>query len=384
MRHLLRLSAIGWSLASGAQPLIAQSPLFSPAPAVAVPRGSGTILIADINGDRHPDMLTRHLEPQIIALFLGDGRGGLTPAPTPVIRLSYAPSDMRLGDLDGDGRLDLAVTESRRDVVDIMTGDARGGFARAAGFPLTVTAATDSFNKRTLQLVDLDGDGDLDVVTANGRRLNTFSTLIGDGRGRFRSGPVVHLDSARDGYSFAFADIDGDRHLDVVAATRTSFAERSAGRIVILRGNGRGIFSRAGVPMPTPPGPAQVALEDMDGDSRPEILLTHADGSVTIWANWGRGRFSAPSVAHRFSGPAYSLIVADFDRDGRRDIAAATVTTVSVLLARGGRFIPAPGSPYPAGPGAYYLTAADLDADGAPDLLSSSFEGDSVRILRGR
>ena len=384
MRPLVRLTMLSCALVALASAAAAQAPLFIRGTGVAVPPGSGTVLIADINGDRRPDMLTRHLEPQVVAVFLGDGRGSLSPAPTPLLRLAYAPADMKLGDLDGDGRIDLVLTESRRDVVDLLVGDGRGGFARAIGFPMTVTAAVDSFNKRTLQLVDVDGDEDLDVVTANGRRINTFSTLIGDGRGHFTRGPVVRLDSARDGYSFAFADVDGDRRLDVVAATRSSFAEQADGRIVILRGDGKGGFVRTGATLPTPPGPAQVTLADVDGDARPEILLTHASGALTIWRNRGGGRFSGPSPAHRFDSPAYSLVVGDFDRDGHRDIAAATARSVTVLRGRNGEMTPAAGSPYPAGPGAYYLAAGDLDADGALDLLSSSFEGDSVGILRGR
>ena len=385
MSSLYRLSIIAFALSAYPPTALAQSPLFGPGRRIAVPPGSGTIVIADINGDRRVDILTRHLQPQLIAIFLGDGRGGFRPAPKATLRFDYAPADMKLGDLDGDGALDLAVTHNERDVVDILTGDGRAGFVRAAGFPIIVSAAVDSFNKRSLHLVDLDEDGDLDVVTANGRRLNTLSTLLGDGRGSFRPGPIVRLDSARDGYSFGFADIDGDRHLDVVAVTRTSFDERSEGRVVILKGNGRGTFARSdGPPAPTPPGPLQLTVQDVDGDSQPDLLMTHADGAVTLWSNRGAGRFDAPRVIHRFRGPAYSLVVADLDGDRRPDVSAATVNSVTVLLNGRAGFTHAAGSPYPAGPGAYYLTPGDLNGDTKPDLVSSSFEGSSVRILLRR
>jgi hypothetical protein len=81
---------------------------------------------------------------------------------------------------------------------------------------------------------------------------------------------------------------------------------------------------------------------------------------------------------------AFAVAVADVNRDKRNDIVAATVDSVTVLLGGGDGFIPAPGSPFRAGPGAYNLVIGDVNKDGKLDVLASSFEGDAVTALLGR
>ena len=76
--------------------------------------------------------------------------------------------------------------------------------------------------------------------------------------------------------------------------------------------------------------------------------------------------------------------MADVDRDKRNDVVAATVDSVTVLLGGGNGFIPAPGSPFRAGPGAYNLAIGDVNGDGKLDIVASSFEGDAVTVLLGR
>lgn len=357
-----------------------------PAAEVPVGRGSGTILLADVNADGRLDLLTRHLESRTIAVQLGNGRGGFAPAASNPLRLEYAPSDMRLGDLNGDHILDLAVTHSDRDVVEVLIGNGRGGFERGGGPPMVVSTPVDSLNKRTLQLVDLDEDGDLDVVTANGRRLNFFATLLGDGKGRFRRGPIVTLDSARDGYSFAFGDLDGDGHLDVVAASRARYGDTASGRLVLQRGNGRGSFTQAfGSPQQAPPDPAQITMADMNRDGRADLLISHGTNLLSFWLNGAGGRFTpAPGSPYRLTDRPYSLTAADLNSDGRLDLVAATVSSVTVLLGTDSGLAPAPGSPYSAGPGAYYLGVGDINGDGRPDVAAASFEGDSVTLLFGQ
>jgi hypothetical protein len=77
-------------------------------------------------------------------------------------------------------------------------------------------------------------------------------------------------------------------------------------------------------------------------------------------------------------------VVADVNSDSKKDLIAATVNSVTVLLGEGRKFAPAAGSPFSAGPGAYYVTVGDLNEDGRPDLAASSFEGNAVTVLLGR
>src|SRR3990172_7895779 len=84
--------------------LNSQGPLFAPAagPPVTVGPGSGTVILADVDGDGHLDMVTRHLLSHSVAMQLGDGKGGFTAAPTRLKVFAYAPADMELGDVNND------------------------------------------------------------------------------------------------------------------------------------------------------------------------------------------------------------------------------------------------------------------------------------------
>src|SRR5439155_1355953 len=123
---------------------------------------------------------------------LGDGAGRFAAAAGSPITLNYQPGDFKLGDVNGDKILDLVVTRSERDAVDVFLGNGRGAFSLAAGSPFTVSVAAEYFT-HSLQLEDINEDGKLDIITVNNRN-NTFSTLLGNGRAgslSFTPGPTT-------------------------------------------------------------------------------------------------------------------------------------------------------------------------------------------------
>jgi hypothetical protein len=363
-----------------------QSPLFVPAPGspAVVGKGPGQVALADLNGDGRLDLVTRHLLEHMLTAQLGDGTGRFSADPGGRIALSYPPGDIALGDVNSDKILDLVVTSSDRDVVDVFLGNGRGGFNLSPGSPFTASAAVE-FYTRSVDLVDLDEDGKLDIVTAN-RRRNTFATLLGNGRGGFAPGPTATFHSNQGEYLFAFGDIDGDGHLDVVSASGERGDSYEPGRVSTLRGDGKGAFKYASEkPISTPTGPRFVTLADANGDQRIDILISHIGDQLSVLLNDGAGKFApAPASPYSLGSDAFAFIVADVNRDRRNDLVAATVDSVTAFLGDGRGFTPAPGSPFRAGPGAYHLAAGDLNKDGKPDIVASSFEGDAVTVLLGR
>jgi hypothetical protein len=361
-----------------------QSPQFVPAPGspLEVGHGSGTILLADVNRDGHVDLITRHLLANLINVRIGDGRGGFRRAANSPIAFDYGPGDMALGDLDHDGALDLAVTPGDRDLLDVLIGNGSGGFARTEDSPITVTPETEPLNKRTLHLVDINEDGKLDAVTANGRRRNSFAIMFGNGRGGFLRGPIVELDTGQDGYTFAFGDVNGDGHLDVANASRAGHEDKGPGRMTVLDGDGKGGYRRRSAVMALPAGPRWLQLSDLNGDSQVDAVVAHPSGLVSILLNDGRG--FAPAVPLQLARETHFFRLLDIDRNGHPDLVAPTVESVTVLLGARGSFRPAPGSPYRAGPGAYHVGVGDIDEDGRLDLVASSFGGSAVTLLLGR
>jgi hypothetical protein len=365
-----------------------QTPLFVPAPGspIHVGKGVGTVLFADVNGDRHLDLLTRQLLERMVVVKTGDGRGSFAPVPAPLAKFDYDVGGMAVGDLNGDGALDLAMTPGTLDVVDILLGSPTGSFRKATGSPFTVTDASEPFNKRTIRLLDINEDGHLDIVTANGRRRNTFGMLFGDGKGSFARGSEVPVDNGRDGYVLDFSDLNGDRHLDVVTASRLGFEDNAPGRVIVHFGDGKGTFAQSPqLPFETAVGPRSVTVADFNRDRRVDIAVVNRAGLLSLYFNDGAGTFSpAPGSPIALGVEGHSVVAKDVNRDGRIDLVCANVDAIAVFLGSPSGFVPAPGSPYRAGPGTYFSTLADVNADGKLDIAASSFEGNGVTLLLQR
>lgn len=370
-----------------------QGPLFDAALSVVVGPGSGQVVLADINRDGHLDMVTRHLLHRSLAVLLGDGKSGFSPVAGSPMRLDYQPGTMAYGDVNNDRIVDLGITsrDSDREHVNILLGNGRGGFSPASGSPFTASPSIETY-KPNLHFVDINEDGKLDILTANGRR-NTIEALFGDGRGGFSPGPTLKLESGRDRYSFAVGDVDGDGHLDLVIASSTESSSGS-GRVVTMRGNGKGAFKEPlGSPVSVPQGPRVGMVADVNHDRRPDITLGHGESNLlSVLLNHGNGGFRfAPGLPIDLGRAAFEVVVADVNRDKLADLVVATVNSrtpyesrIAVLLGGSRGFAPAPGSPFRAGPGAYTLTVGDVNEDGKLDVAASSFEGNAVTVLFGR
>jgi len=370
-------------------------PLFGPGSTVKVGLGPGIVILANIDGDAHLDLVTRQRQNRTVAVLLGDGKGAFKPAAGSPISFASTPGGIALGDLNNDRIVDLAITISERDALDVLLGDGRGGFTRVAEAPFIVSPST-AVHDRSIWLEDLNEDGNLDVVSAtDGReKLRLPAMLFGDGRGRFRPGPTIPIDAGANQYGLGFADVDGDKHLDVVTATRTSGEEGVPGRLVVQRGDGRGGFGEpVAAPLSVPPSARLATLADLNGDQRVDLVLTHPPtGLVSVLMNGGAGRFaSAPGSPFTLNSESYDVAAADLNLDKKMDLVVATVDSqsppyvgaVAVLLSSYRGLVPAAAPPVRVGPGAYRLAVGDINEDGKPDVVSSSYESDAVTVLLG-
>jgi hypothetical protein len=371
-------------------PPSAQTPLFNAAPSspVAVGNSPGQIVWADVNGDGRLDLVTRHLLEKFIAVHLGDGAGRFAAAPGSPLALKTEPGAVEVADLNGDKLTDLVVTHSDRDSVDIFFGDGQGGFKLAPNSPVKVSA-DETYYTRSLNLIDLNEDGQLDIVTANHRR-TTLATLLGNGRGEFSPGPTITIPADAVTFSFShgdlFGDLDGDKHLDLLIVSREQDEVMlKPGRVRILRGDGKGTFKGdAASALTIPAGPVFVKLADMNNDQRLDIVTSHNINRLSVLLNNGGTFTPAAGSPYVLNATPYGVSVADVNRDQRLDIVAATVESVTILLGDKDGYKPAPGSPFLAGPGAYSVTLADINKDGKLDIAASSFESKAVTLLLGR
>jgi hypothetical protein len=210
---------------------------FAPAVTYSTPGyNPNSITVADINGDGYLDLaVTVYTDgPAAVGVFLANNDNSGTFQPVTYTVLDGFPDYVTYGDLNGDGKLDMAVTESNGSVyqgfIEIGTGNGDGTFSTLTAYPSS--AFTDNSYPADIQMFDMNGDGNLDLVYLNSN-FGTLAVMYGNGDGTVNT--PVEFPGNDDNYGMALADLDGDGATDVVAAN-----DYSGGFSVFLNGNGTG------------------------------------------------------------------------------------------------------------------------------------------------
>ena len=273
---------------------------------------------ADLDGDGDVDLAVANGGDSKVVVLLNDGTGNFTSSGTPGV--GNFPLSVTAADLDGDGDLDLATANNSAGTVSVLLNDGAGTFT-SAGSDVAVGDGPTS-----VVAADLDGDGDLDLATANSDTTNTVSILLNNGAGTFTSaGPDVAIGADPNG--IVAADLDGDGDVDLATAN-------SAGHSVsILLNDGAGTFTRVGTDVTVGGGPTSIVAADLDGDGDFDLAVPDGVTSVVILQNDGAGAFTNLGTAMTGNGPVF-ITAADLDGDGDVDLATPNTNapaTVSIL-----------------------------------------------------
>ncbi len=176
------------------------------------------------------------------------------------------------------------------------------------------------------------------------------------------------------------ADFNGDGHADLAVV----YSGTSSNGVAILLGNGDGTF-QSPVSYPTGANAISAAIADLNGDGKLDIAVTgEGPGSVTILLGKGDGTFTTgATVTSGLTQVPDAIIAADFNGDGKMDLALSNATgTVSILLGNGDGTFKSPTT-FPAGSYCTYLAAADFNKDGKLDLVVTNSGSGLVSVLMG-
>jgi len=328
---------------------------------------------ADFNGDGRADLAVANFFSDNVSILLGDGDGTFrAPVNYPTGRASNA---VTIADFNGDGRVDVAaVSQGPPGLVAILAGNGDGTFRLAVSFAvdgMPESAAAGDFNK--------DGKADLAV---SDRQTQTMTVYLGNGTLGFQSVSRYSVGFRPD--FLQILDLDRDGNSDVVAATGAPGAlvyGDSADSAVILYGKGDGTFHGAPNYI-VAQAPGALTVGDFNGDQRPDLAVaSRTSPNVAIFNGTGGDRLQpAPALNVRFPGgeaavPA-ALLTTDFQRDGRTDLVVfdAVQNTLAVFQGNGDNTFRAPATYGLATPtnslnlGAALLTG-DFNSDGAIDVV---------------
>jgi hypothetical protein len=351
---------------------------------VAAGLGPRSIAVGDVSGDGKLDLAIASYNSSDITILLGNGSGGFAPAAGSPVAAGTGPVGVALGDVNGDGRLDLAVTDFFSSDLVILLGNGSGGFIQAPGSPLATGSQPASVSGS-----DLNGDGKLDLVVANFNS-NSVTILLGK---TCPTGGCFALSFAQPSnspvatgtgpFSLVIADLNGDGKLD------QAVANYSSSDVTILLGNGSGGWSQAaGSPVAVGNTPVSVAAGDWNGDGKLDLAVANYNSAnVTILLGNGSGGFSQASGSpiSAGSGPR-SLAVGDVNGDGRLDVVVANYFSNNVMIFLGsgtGGFSQASGSPVTVGTKPASIAIGDVNGDGKLDVAVANFESNDVSVLLG-
>lgn len=340
---------------------------------------SADITIGDVNNDGILDLVTTGWTDAAndgyatIRLGLGDGTFGAATSYAAESQFSYASA---LADVNGDGALDL-VTAGRDDnnygLATIRLGQGDGIFGSAVSY------ATESFSSRALSLGDLNGDGMLDLVTAGysvGPTDSYATVRLGKGDGSFDAATSYATVVSGISTGLALGDLNGDGVLDIIASGRTQTPD---GYVTVLLGLGDGTFATGTSYAGESHTSWAVTVGDVNGDGALDLVTAgytdSSNGYATVRLGRGDGTFNTGSSYAMEGNFSYAVALDDLNGDSFLDLVTAGASAgdgyASVRLGQGDGSFGGVTSYRVESNISVGVAVRDLNGDGVVDLASA-------------
>ena len=329
----------------------------------------GNLASADFNGDGKPDLAV--LVNGGFAVHFGNGDGSFQ-GPQTVTTPGFL-TNIAAADLNKDGKPDLVLIDTLGSVAQVFLNPGNGAFSSSAA-----AAYSAGSNANQVFLMDFDWDGNTDIVFGAGHpdgltpaaNSTTVTTLFGNGNGTFNGIPAYVIPSASGSLpaGLAVADFNGDGKLDAVAESGNPGS--SAGGLVLLAGHGDGTFTAQTISNSI--GGNYVAAADFNHDGKMDLAVSNSTG-IWVFLGNGNGTFQSPSTIHTASTGLTGITAGDFNNDGKPDFvvvdtAGGTNATAQVYLGNGDGSFQSPRT-VTVGSTPQRVAVADVNGDGKADLV---------------
>ncbi len=353
---------------------------FAPAVDYATQTQPTGIAKGDFNGDGNLDLIVTNAAPTSLSLFLGNGDGTFKPAITIPVTIGF-PLSVTAADFKGDGNVDIAVCSATSGLLQVLFGNGDGTFQPPITFPIPGLPPNPAGLNSVVQISspDFNDDKKPDLASATS---NGVAVFLNDGSGNFSfagyafSGQVIQ--------NLAVADFNRDGRPDLVVNT-------DAGTTLLSLGNGDGTFQSPSTLPFTTQSPAGIAVADINKDGLLDVvvddfgLASGAPGSIQIALQQPDGTFLPAATLTSIVHPN-GIITGDFDGDGIIDIAALSgassgePSNVVIFPGRGQGDFLAPNQ-FPVSSGPTQLVAASLSNTVALDIVTTNIIANTISVL---
>ncbi|NDC36676.1 MAG: hypothetical protein EBZ48_01340 [Proteobacteria bacterium] len=326
----------------------------------------GAVALADLNGDGILELVTANSGDNTVSILLGNGDGTFRASSS--VATGAGPLSVTLGDLNGDGVLDIVTANYSDSSISVMLGNGDGSFKAATSMPA-------AFGTTAVKLGDLNGDGVLDIVassTLGGAGNGVVSILLGNGNGTFKAATTMTVGQFPQ--SLALGDLNGDGILDIATADYLS------NTISIMLGNGDGSF-KAAMANSVRGQVRSLALGDLNGDGKLDIVAAENGISVGVMLGNGDGTFQSRS-AFTLAGSPWGVTLGDLNGDGFLDIVTADrySNSASVLLGKGDGTFGAVNS-IQSGNNPLAVALGDANGDGVLDIVTANYDDSTTSVM---
>lgn len=362
------------------------------APVFGTSHSNFSSAMGDLDGDGDLDVVIGNAISSSTSapatVWVSDGAGRFSPHPTrPTFGSQYANA-VAMGDLDDDGDLDI-ILGNKTSAESVWLNDGTGRFSAHPTSP-----SFEAGPASEVVLGDVDDDGDLDAVVS-ASDANAETVWLNNGTGVFTAHPSVPQFGTTGNLALQLGDIDNDGDLDAVVGKVSNLRDE------VWLNNGAGVFS----PHPTTPlfgllntADTDIELGDIDGDGDLDAVVstwdqsspqgTRVDAPETVWLNDGLGNLTPHPTTPTFgSGVSQELAMGDLDGDGDLDVMVSNIhnQAETVWLNDGlGNFTAHPTRPSFGASDSEEIELGDLDGDGDLDALITAWSNHGTSVWMNR
>jgi FG-GAP-like repeat/Immunoglobulin domain/IPT/TIG domain len=372
------------------------APLFN----LGTGNGPGRVVIADMEGDGKPDLIIADSYAGEISIYHNISTNGSLTAGSfgPRVDLPVRPTSgdtpytLVVADLDGDGKPDIITLDSDSNLISIFRNMSSSGSITTNSFAARIDIPAGDF-MLGLAVQDLNGDGKPEIMAANygDNTISIFQNLSTIGNIAFA--PRVDFVTGNGPEGVAIGDLDGDGNPDLAVLNTPD------GTVSVLRnlGVGGNITTNSFAPrvnFPTLASPYPIAIGDMDGDGKLDLVVggNNASRVISVFRNTSTaGSIATNSFASRvdFAAPGWVnyLVLADLDGAGKLDVMLVSqISSVFSIF----KNVSTPGSfttaslaarvDYPSGYNPIGISIGDLDGDGRPDVVFANQYDNNISV----